>query len=227
MEKSINSFASESVTIKNLTVSGKKDAGNGKINFKTPVLNVSDVVIENGCTVYNVFEGSQVYNKDFYNKEVTLSGITCDNISLKHNVLNVYTPNDDAVITIKDSVFNLNVVTSNVMRVANYTNAKNVTINFENVEWNYENCALASTPEHEDWAWAGLLLYQPAGKDSATTGNLEAISTWTINITNCKYNGEKVTENNFGSHSQAVYAYNINKSGEISNPELIFNIVIK
>ena len=91
-------------------------------------------------------------------------------------------------------------------------NSDNVTVNFENVEWTYENGVTAN-----DWKWAGLVIYQPAGKDVALTGDLTHINTWTFNIKNCKYNGVKVTANNFGEHNQVGYAYNINNSNAVSD----------
>ena len=122
---------------------------------------------------------------------------------MTHNVVNVYTPANNAVINIKDSTFNLDVDNSNVLRLSNYMNSENVTVNFENVNWTYENA------DASDWKWAGLVIYQPAGADVALTGDTSKLATWKFNFTNCKYNDVVVDANNFGAHNQVIYAYNI------------------
>ena len=102
----------------------------------------------------------------------------------------------------------MDVNNSNALRLANYTNATGVTVNFENVAWTYEN-----TPniESADWGWAGLIIYQPESSDDALGGDLSNVQTWTFNFKNCKYNGVKVTENNFGNgnHNQVFYMHKV------------------
>ena len=105
------------------------------------------------------------------------------------------------------------------MRIANYANSTGVTVNFENVEWTYEN-SLATNY----WYWAGLLLYQPASSDVALGGDLSAMATWKFNFINCKYNGVKVTENNFGEHNQVFITYNIGGNEEVENAASKFTI---
>jgi len=204
IDKTIELSASESIVIDGLTVSGGKDNGNGKILYTAPAVSVKDIIVNNGTTVYNVFEGSQS-NGDL--KLFEASNVIVDAPTLTHNVFNVYKPANDAVITIKDSKFNLTVDNSNIARIANYGNATGVTVTFENVEWTYEN----SLSENY-WYWAGLLLYQPASTDVGLAGDLTAMKTWTFNFKNCKYNGEKVTANNFGEHNQVFIMYRINGS---------------
>ena len=101
------------------------------------------------------------------------------------------------------------------MRLANYSNATGVTVNFENVAWTYEN-----TPNKDaaDWGWAGLIIYQPASADVALGGDLSKVQTWTFNFKNCKYNGVKVTANNFGEKNQVFYLYNVGGGGAITDP---------
>lgn len=211
-DKTVALNAVNDVTLSDLTISGTKDGGNGKVVYNTPVLTVRDVIVEDGSTIYNVFEGTQNGNTL---DELNADNVTVDNTSLKHNVFNVYMPSDDAVISVKNSTFNLNVATSNVMRLSNYKNATGVTVMFDNVDWTYENKTYSS----EDAAWAGLLLYQPAGGDVALTGDLGALETWTFVFKNCKYNGVKVTDNNFGTIKQAMYLYDVNGVKEPGNPE--------
>jgi hypothetical protein len=108
--------------------------------------------------------------------------------------------------------------TSNIMRLSNYTNAKNVTVTFENVDWTYENMPYADG----DLMWAGLIIYQPAGADTnVKTGDEysdEATKTWTFNFINCRYNGEKVTGNSFGTNKQVIYQYNVKNEGKSEDP---------
>ena len=206
--------ATDDVNVTGLTVSGVKGNGNGKINFATNEININSVDINPGCTVYNVFEGSQDKTSENSIDKFTATNIVVNDTDLRHNVFNIYQFNDDATVLIKDSSFNLNVANSNVLRVSNITNAKNVTITFENVDWTYEN--VEYTPE--DAMWAGLMIYQPYGSDSAFTGDTSNVGTWTINVKNCRYNGEPVTENFFGTIRQAVYQYNINNNGICQAP---------
>ena len=184
------------------------------------IVDIKNVTVDKDTetTVYNMFEGAQSTNENYDGlRELNANKINIGNPSLTHNVINVYTPADDAVITIKDSKFNLNANNSNVIRLANYLNAKNVVVNFENIEWTYEE----GTPEGADWGYAGLALYQPSNNDHALNGDYTEISTWTINVKNCKYNGVKVTANNMGEHNQVVYAYGVNKQNTVIDPTTI------
>ena len=216
IDKTIELTSTNAIEIDGLEIGGTKDNGNGKVNFSAPAVIVQDVVINNGATVYNVFEGDQTNA----NLEVfEASNVVVDDPSLAHNVFNIYKPKNDAVITVKDSKFNLTVDNSNIMRIANYANSTGVTVNFENVEWTYEN-SLATNY----WYWAGLLLYQPASSDVALGGDLSKIQTWKFNFKNCKYNGVKVTENNFGEHNQVFITYNIGGNKEVENAASKFTV---
>lgn len=212
--------AVDKLTVDTITVSGDKGSSNGKITYTAPVVEIKNVTVdkETETTVYNMFEGAQSTN-DNYDGLHTLNttNIEINNPDLTHNVINVYTPADDSVITIKDSKFNLNANNSNVLRLANYLNAKNVVVNLENIEWTYEE----GTPEGADWDYAGLAIYQPSSTDHALNGDYTEISTWTINVKNCKYNGVKVTANNMGEHNQVVYAYGVNNQNTVIDPTTI------
>ena len=203
------------LTIKNINISGSKGSKNGKITFAAKEVEISNITFDPETNVYNTFEGYQVLtDKNYIGVEkVTFTNTTVSSPSLTHNVVNVYTPASDAVITVKDCDFNLNVNNSNVLRLANYMNSENVTVNFENVNWTYEEAAT----ETSDWSWAGLVIFQPAGKDVALSGDNSKISTWKFNFKNCKYNGVKVNANNFGEHNQVVYGYNLGGSKAVSD----------
>lgn len=223
----INLLAKDSIDVNGLTVSGTKGDGNGKIIFGSNDITISNVNIEPGCTVYNVFEGKQDKAEDNLVENFTATNVIVDDIDLLHNVFNIYQLADGANILVKDSVFNLNVAKSNVMRVSNITNAKNVTITFENVEWSYEEKGY--TPS--DYEWAGLLIYQPYstddGYDTGVAMEDKSVHTWTINVKNCRYNGEPITDNLVGDIKQAVYQYDVNKSGASEAPTAFGSVVVE
>ena len=203
--------AVESIAIDDIEVTGNKGASNAFVALNAPSVEISNATVADGAKPYNVFE--QVGNTSI--DSFSASNVKVDDVALKHNVFNIYKSNNDAVINISDVTLNLDVNNSNALRLANYTNATDVTVNFENVAWTYEN-----TPNKDaaDWGWAGLIIYQPASSDVALSGDLSKIQTWTFNFKNCKYNGVKVTENNFGEKNQVFYLYNINKTGGITDP---------
>jgi len=204
--------ANESIVLDDVDVIGDKGSSNAFVLLNAPAVEVSNITVADGAKPYNVFEQTGSGNKlDSFNA----SNIKVDDISLKHNVFNIYNLENDAVINISDGKFNLDVNNSNILRLANYTNATGVTVNFENIEWTYEN-----TPNKDaaDWSWAGIIIYQPAYGDAATSGDLSKIETWNFNFKNCKYDGVKVTENNFGEKNQVFYLYNIGGSGNVSDP---------
>ena len=212
--------ASENLAFDNVSVSGPKGSTNGAVLYSAPSVSINNVTIESGSTVYNVFE--QLSNaapiETFF-----ASNITVDDPELKHNVFNIYRPADDAVISVKNGSLNLNVANSNAMRLANYSNATGVTVTFENMDWTYENKPISQS----DMEWAGLIIYQPASSDAALLGNLDYIKTWKFIFKNCSYNGEKVTENNFGSINQVFYLYNIGNSGAVTDAAQELNIIFE
>lgn len=206
-------YATDNIVIDGMEVTGDKGSTNGYVLYSAKDIEISNLSIANGSTAYNVFEGDQT-NQNL--KVFNASNVMVDNPSLTHNVFNVYKPQNDAVINIKDSRFNLTVDNSNVLRISNTSNATGVTVNFENIEWNYENGL-----SFNDWRWAGLIIYQPysndSGTDSGLSGDLMAMKTWKFNFKNCKYNGVKVNANNFGQHNQVFYLYSVGTSGSIKD----------
>ena len=203
-------YAEDVISVDGMEVTGVKGSTNGYVLYSAKNIDIKNLSIANGSTAYNVFEGDQTnQNLETLNAQY----VTVDNPSLAHNVFNVYKPKDDAVITISDSKFNLTVDNSNALRVSNYANATGVTINFENIDWTYENGLTK-----DDWRWAGLVIYQPASGDNGLNGDLTAMKTWKFNFKNCKYNGVKVTENNFGEKNQVFYLYNVGNTGAITDP---------
>lgn len=202
-------YATDNIVVDGMEVTSDKGSTNGYVLYSAKDIEISNLSIANGSTAYNVFEGDQT-NQNL--KVLNASNVMVDNPSLTHNVFNVYKPQNDAVISIKDSRFNLTVDNSNVLRISNTSNATGVTVNFENIEWNYENGL-----SFNDWSWAGLIIYQPYSTDSGLSGDLTAMKTWKFNFKNCKYNGVKVNANNFGQHNQVFYLYCVGTSGSIKD----------
>ena len=203
--------ATENVTIKDSTFDGAKGASNGKILFNAPIVSIENVVVEQGSTIYNVFEGN---GSGAEVESFNASKVYVDDPALRHNVFNIYRVANDAVINVSDCDFNLNVANSNALRLANYTNSTGVTVNFTNVNWTYENAPLTTA----DLEWAGLIIYQPASADKGLVGDLSYMATWTFNFTNCKYNGVKVDGNNFKQINQVMYLYNVGNTGACIDP---------
>ena len=203
--------ANGSITLDNIEVTGDKGESNAFVGLNAPSVEISNATVADGSKAYNVFE--QVGNTSI--DSFSASNVKVDDVALAHNVFNVYRLENSAVINISDVNLNLNVNNSNALRLANCTNATGVTVNFENVAWTYEN-----TPNKDaaDWGWAGLIIYQPYSTDVALGGDLDAMKTWTFNFKNCKYNGVKVTANNFGEHNQVFYMYNVGGDGSIKDP---------
>ena len=204
--------ANESITLDNVEVTGDKGSTNGYFLFDAKNVEASNITVTDGAEPYNVFEGSQTIATDSFKA----SNIVVDDISLKHNMFNIYKISDDAIISISDGKFNLNVNDSNVMRISNLSNATGVTVEFENIEWTYEN-----TPNKNsaDWSYGGLIIYQPFSTDNGINGDLLTMETWTFKFKNCKYNGVKVTSNNFGEHNQVFYLYNVGNDGSVKDAD--------
>lgn len=202
-------YATDNIVVDGMEVTGDKGSTNGYVLYSAKDIEISNLSIANGSTAYNVFEGDQT-NQNL--EKLAATNVIVDNPSLAHNVFNVYKPKNDAVINIKDSKFNLTVDNSNVLRVSNTANATGVTVNFENVEWTYENGLTFN-----DWRWAGLIIYQPYSTDRGLSGDLTAMKTWKFNFKNCKYNGVKVNANNFGQHNQVFYLYCVGTSGSVKD----------
>ena len=218
----IKAKVSDKLTVDGLTINGDKGASNGRILISADTVTLKNVSVDSGSTAYNIFESSQnTVVSNYFTKNYEVSNMTVDNTELNHNILNIYTFVDDAVVSVKDSYFNLDADKSNVLRLSNYTNATGVTINFENVEWTYENA------EASDWAWAGLIIYQPSSSDAALNGDNTKLATWKFNFKNCKYNGELVNSVSFGEHNQVLYGYNMNKDGAVSDISSIATVTFE
>lgn len=219
--------ANETVYIDGIEVNGTFGTNpsggryNGKINPIGKNIVVKDMVIVDGCEAYNIIECTGQTKYPTYN--LVVDNVKCNDTALKHNIVNLYVPGENAVIEVSNGKYNLNVANSNVMRMANYGGAKNVKVLFKNIDWSYETAG----GTEEDFKWGGILLYQPALSDPALKGDLSCLKTWTVIFDNCTYNGKKVTDINFGKNNQLLYGYNIGGDGEITDISSIVKVEIK
>ena len=215
VSQTVTMKATEKITLDGVTIAGEKGQSNGKITYAAKELHLKNITAKENATLYNAFEGYQTTTDPNYKGLKTLIAedfdINCPSIT--HNIINVYTPADGAEMLVRNSKFNITVDNTNPLRLANYMNAENVTVVFENCDWTYENGVTKN-----DWRWAGLVIYQPSVSDVALGGDLSKLKTWTFVFRNCRYNGEKVTGNNFGQHNQVFYLYDINHTGQVTDP---------
>ena len=199
--KSITLKADEEVVLDGITVCGEGSVTgtHGTILFVSDSLVLNDITVDPESQAYNAFEGSQTV--EFSNIEA--SNIQWDCPSTKHNIISVYKPADGAKIVVKDSYFHLDADNSNIVRLSNLDNVSDVEVVFENVNIDYDN--------DKENSYAGFVIYQAFGSDEAykTDGNLEPLKSWKFKFKNCKFNGEKVTEVNFGQLRQVAYGYDI------------------
>ena len=215
VSQTVTMKATEKITLDGVELSGGKDSSNGKIIYAAKEMALKNITAKENTTLYNAFEGYQSTSDANYKglKKLVAENIDIDCPSITHNIINVYTPADGAEILVKNSKFNITVDNTNPLRLANYMNAENATVVFENVDWTYENSLTQNA-----WKWAGLVIYQPSVSDIALGGDLTKLKTWTFIFRNCRYNGEKITENNFGQHNQAFYLYDIGHTGQVTDP---------
>ncbi len=216
--------ANESASMVATNITGTRGSGNGRVLYATPKMTIDGVTVAEGSTMYNVFEGSQDKQEAHLVNEFEAKNVTVDNPSLSHNVFNIYQVADNATIKVSNSYFNLDVANSNVMRLSNITNAENVNVVFENVDWTYEN---RDTTNASNNAWAGLVIIQPYGTDMAHNGDTSKHQTWNMTFRNCRYNGELVDANNFGTIKQVAYFYDLNKSGGTSDVVGTLNVTFE
>lgn len=206
----------------NSTVSGERiGTNNAKVLIDAANTTIDNVVVTTNASnpIFNVFEQKQTVESVC--SEFNASNVTVAEPLLKHNVFNLYNLTDNAVINIKDCRFNLDVENTNMLRVSNYQNASNVVINLENIEWTYEDADSAATST--SWPWAGLIVFQSAGSDASVTGDTQYIDTWTVNVKNCRYNGELVNDVNWGQHNQVLYFYNVGGTRAVSLESIQIN----
>lgn len=183
-----------SVSVKNMEVSGTKPRTAGKIGKNATVMfNTKDLKIEGldarEVQCYNLIE--QNYNTTCEElKKVEISGLKTGT-GIGHNVLSFYNLANGAEIVIRDSEFNLN-ANSNIIRFDNLSEAKDVSVKFLNCSWTYEGF------EYNEGSleWMSMVLLQPGKSEQQGKPTMGRDNGWKITLNGCSYNGEKVWKAN-------------------------------
>lgn len=157
-------------------------------------LNINNVYVKTkeGSTTYNVFEqacSSSVAKL----KNLNVNNLTIDGTNITHNFLNFYNIDDNATLSISNSTFDIK-MDNEILRLANISKTKNVTVIFDNIDWKYDE-----TYNQKDLCdWCAIVLYQSAlgGTNRIEMKEeIDCLKTWNFIFKNCRYNGVKVTSN--------------------------------
>ena len=170
-------------TMKNSTIDNASSTGSfyNALNIKADgVVTIEGNAFTNTDNVYNVIEFSQSVSTA---SGTTIKGNTFDGDN-KNNIISMFKFEDNTVINIEDNEF---AFSGNALRVSNYTNANNVTINISNNK--YEGTLTG--------AYAGFMLFQAPVQ--------EGFSGFVVNVTNLiGPSGNLVTADSSG---QDVFCY--------------------
>ncbi|MCQ2596831.1 MAG: fibronectin type III domain-containing protein [Treponema sp.] len=198
-------ISGSTATVKDIVIkTPKKDSSNGAVLLNAQNIEIDNVLITGAeaSPAYNIFEQPCSTSAEKI-KTVNVSNLDIDGTNITHNFLNFYNLDDNATITVKDSTFDIK-ADNNILRLSNLSNAKNVTVTFENIEWKYDET------NAENGEWASIILYQSLAKTlDGLKAEIEALNTWNFNFVNCRYNGELVTSNseNLNSFRKLLILY--------------------
>lgn len=193
----------KSVDFNKLSVSGDFPKANGNSVIK---VNDSDYITFKDLT----FDSSNVYNGIEIGLSTSASTLPKNIIfenckftgTFANNAILVFGTQDNAIITLSNCSFDK---VSNVLRLSNRTNAKNVTVNVV-------NCSVNQWDTNE---YAGFLLCQDytSSTSDVDTNNLFGDGKITVNFVNLMHKGSKVMPTDVasvcgvGNDSQVVYVY--------------------
>lgn len=193
----------KSVDFNKLSVSGDFPKANGNSVIK---VNDSDYITFKDLT----FDSSNVYNGIEIGLSTSASTLPKNIIfenckftgTFANNAILVFGTQDNAIITLSNCSFDK---VSNVLRLSNRTNAKNVTVNVV-------NCSVNQWDTNE---YAGFLLCQDytSSISDVDTNNLFGDGKITVNFVNLMHKGSKVMPTDVasvcgvGNDSQVVYVY--------------------
>lgn len=198
--------ASDEVALKEVALQGEYPTGSGKIVLidNSDYVTIKDSTF-NATAAYNIIEiglGSSNMPKGVLIENCKFIG------EYKNNAIGIFGTKDNAVININNCYFES---VSNVLRISNRTNAKNVTINIT-------NCVVDKWDV--DPKWAGLMICQDYTSGSVAAeeaNNLFAPEKITVNISNLTVPGGKklvAPENiadicgTLNADTQVVYVWN-------------------
>lgn len=162
--------ASEQVSLTNVKVQGAFTKAKG--NAQT-IINASDIGITDSsfeATGYNAVECG-MWSKP---KEINIEGVVFSG-KLQNNAINIFDTAQDAVVNIKNCVFE---DVSNPLRISNNSNAK--------VTYNFVDCEVKKWDSNVEYQ--GLILFQDYTSKSAEASkanNMFGPDKMTVNIVNC------------------------------------------
>ena len=137
----------------------------------------------------------------------TPSNIDIENVTLKsakNNGILLFNTQDNAVINIKNVDFGEQV--SNAIRISNYSNAKNVTINIEDCKVGRWDDGKEGAPSYPETLYAGFFIFEDYCKDHNTV--------------------EKAKEANlFGPDKIKIHIKNLTVGGKPYKPEDVTNLL--
>ncbi len=185
--------ALEDIEIKDTIISGTFDK---KTSNAIMVVKDSEYV-----SVKNVdFKSLQSYNgleiattSNNLPKNILIDDIQVDGV-FSNNCISIYGTPDNAVININNCSFG---TVSNILRLSNKTNAKNVVVNITN----------CSCDKWADGDYAGMIIlqdYTSQSLEETISNNLFAPEKMTINISNFIYQGKKITKDDL---QDIIYLY--------------------
>ena len=175
----------ESVLVKNVTTEPEAriiaTATNGNVVLKNAVVNGAYTKAK-GNTVISVnasddvtIDGVDMTNADLSWNAIevglnsTPSNVDIENVTLKsakNNGILLFKTEDNAIINIKNVDFGEQV--SNAIRISNYSNAKNVTINIENCKVGRWDDGREGAPSYPSTLYAGFFIFEDYCQDHNT-----------------------------------------------------------
>ena len=223
-----NIINSSNIVAKNITMDNAELSNNARMSVKAKdvtfnSLNINgDFPKSNGNSVVKVdeaeyvifkdmtFDSSNVYNGieiGLSNSAATLpKNIIFENCkftgTFSNNAILIFATQDNAIITLSNCQFDK---VSNVLRLSNRTNAKNVTVNIV-------NCSVGQWDTNQ---YAGFLICQDytSSTSDVETNNLFGDNKINVNFINLMHKGSKVLPTNIssvcgtGDANQVVYVY--------------------
>ena len=179
-----------SAVLKDVVVNGAytKPKGNTAIS-----VNASDNVTIDGVDMTNA---DLAWNAIEVGLNSTPSNVDIENVALKaakNNGILLFKTQDNAVVNIKNVDFGEQV--SNAIRISNYSNAKNVTINIEDCKVGRWDDGKEGAPSYPSTLYAGFFIFEDYCKDHNTVekakeANLFGPDKIKINIKNLTVGGK-------------------------------------
>lgn len=187
-------MAKKGIFINNLKTHSDLSAQEFRKKFKNAQLSLNtsaNVVIKDSTFDQNGYNCLEIGLNDKMTPPANVTITNCHFKSeLTNNAILIFGTQDNAVITIKDCTFNK---ISNLLRLSNRTNARNVTVNIE-------NCSV------EQWetnpTWAGFLLFEDHVSKNMEEFNQQKRfdpTKLTINVVNLTHKGEHILPSDLAS----------------------------